>query len=519
MHWTEKSPNSNGELERKLWEAANTLWASAKLKPAEFEAPVLGLIFLRYADHVFTQAKEELQVKSTGRRSGIERDDFLDAGVLFLPETARFHYLLTLPEGSNLAKAVSDAMTAIEQQNPDLKDVLPKVFNKMENRTLKEMFKIMSSIPMDIEGDAFGKIYEYFLAKFAATEGAKGGEFFTPTSIVKLIVDIIEPYKGKIYDPASGSGGMFVQSARFRDEHKKRGTLSVYGQERVDSTVRLCKMNLAVHGLSGDIRQGNTYYEDLHKSVGKFDFVMANPPFNVSKVEKDRLVDDPRFPYGLPRTDNANYLWIQIFASSLSAHGRAGFVMANSAADARASDLEVRRQMIEDGLVDVMVSIGSKFFYTVSLPCTLWFLDKGKKGTPREKTVLFIDARNIYSQLDRAHRDFTPAQGEFIANIVRLYRGEEPDDLYGGLEKTREVFKDLKYADLPGLCKVVTVADVETQGYSLNPGRYVGVAPGEKIDQVEFQERIVDLHEEFESLTDEAHDLERRLTENFGRIL
>ena len=248
-----------------------------------------------------------------------------------------------------------------------------------------------------MKGDAFGKIYEYFLGKFAMSEGQKGGEFFTPTSIVKLIVEIIEPFHGQILDPASGSGGMFVQSAAFVEHHKKSvNEISVYGQEKVAETIRLCKMNLAVHGLSGDIRQAVTYYEDIHKSVGKFDFVMANPPFNVDKVDKERIKDDPRYPFGLPKADNANYLWIQIFYSTLNAKGRAGFVMANSAGDARGSELEIRQKLLKAGAVDVMVSIGPNFFYTVTLPCTLWFLDRGKSKTNRKDKVLFIDARHIF---------------------------------------------------------------------------------------------------------------------------
>jgi type I restriction enzyme M protein len=365
--------------------------------------------------------------------------DYQAKGVLYLPENARFSTLIQQPEGANIGAAINDAMRAIEAENPDLKDVLPKTYNRFENSLLKELLKTMNSVPMDIEGDAFGKIYEYFLGNFARAEGQKGGEFFTPTSIVKLIVGIMEPYLGRIFDPACGSVGMFVQSARFVEEHKKNPTdvLSVYGQEKVAETVRLGKMNLAVHGLAGDIRQGNTYYEDLHKSVGKFDFVMANPPFNVDRVDKDRLKDDPRFPFGMPRVDNANYLWIQIFYSALNDTGRAGFVMANSASDARGSELDIRKRLIEERVVDVMVAVGSNFFYTVTLPCTLWFFDKGKRNTDRADKVLFIDARHHYRQLTRAHRDWTPAQVEFLANIARLYRGEKPENLHNSAELMR----------------------------------------------------------------------------------
>lgn len=272
---------NNNDIENRLWAAADELRANSKLKASEYAVPVLGLIFLRYADHKFQVAQKEIERKGSGRRT-IGPPDYQAKGVLYLPDKARFSFLQAQPEGSNLGQTINDAMRAIEADNPDLKDVLPKTYNRLEAATLVELLKVMGSIPMDIEGDAFGKIYEYFLGKFALSEGQKGGEFFTPTSIVKLIVGIIEPFQGRIFDPACGSGGMFVQSDRFVKEHSSnaKNVLSVYGQERVAETVRPAKMNLAVHGLGGDIRQGNTYYEDLHTSTaggGKFDFVMANP--------------------------------------------------------------------------------------------------------------------------------------------------------------------------------------------------------------------------------------------------
>lgn len=521
--------NHNGSnVEAHLWEAADELRANSKLKSSEYSVPVLGLVFLRYADHKFQAAAKELEDKSSGRRK-IGPADYQARGVLYLPEASRFSTLIQLPEGDNIGAAINDAMRAIEEANPDLKDVLPRTYNRFENALLKELLKTMNSVPMDIEGDAFGKIYEYFLGHFAMSEGQKGGEFFTPTTIVQLIVAIIEPYHGRIYDPACGSGGMFVQSARFVQEHKKNpgAELSVFGQEKVGETVRLGKMNLAVHGLAGDIRQGNAYYEDLHQSVGRFDRVMANPPFNVDRVDKDRLKDDPRFPFGLPRVDNANYLWIQIFHSALNASGRAGFVMANSASDARGSELDIRRQLIESRTVDVMVAVGSNFFYTVTLPCTLWFFDKGKHKTARADKVLFVDARHIYRQIDRAHRDWTPAQIEFLANIVRLYRGEAPENLHGGGETGErdgtvpgfsETFPDGVYADIPGLCKVATIAEIEAQGWSLNPGRYVGVAAREE-DDFDFKERLEEQNEELETLNAEARELEARIAENVTKLL
>jgi type I restriction enzyme M protein len=295
--------------------------------------------------------------------------------------------------------------------------------------------------------------------------------------------------------------------------------LSIYGQEKVAETVRLGKMNLAVHGLAGDIRQGNAYYEDLHRSTGKFDFVMANPPFNVDRVDKDRLKDDPRFPFGLPRTDNANYLWIQLFYSALNDKGRAGFVMANSASDARGSELDIRKQIIEDRSVDVMVAVGSNFFYTVTLPCTLWFFDRGKRKTARADQVLFIDARHLYRQIDRAHRDWTPAQIEFLANIARLYRGEAVENLHDSADLLIEHFgKKPKYADIPGLCKVATLAEIEAQGWSLNPGRYVGVAARTE-DDFDFKQRLEEQNEELETLNAEARVLEQRIAENVSLLL
>jgi type I restriction enzyme M protein len=511
-------PGNHSELEKRLWDAADELRANSKLKSSEYSVPVLGLIFLRFADYKFGEAEKTISQQGTGRRK-IGKTDYQQQGVLFIPEAARFATLLNLPEGTDIGKAINEAMKAIEAENEDLRDVLPKTYNRLDKDLLVSLLKNFSAIPMDIEGDAFGKIYEYFLGKFAMAEGQKGGEFFTPTSIVKLIVEIIEPFGGRILDPASGSGGMFVQSAAFVEHHRKNVTeISIYGQEKVAETIRLCKMNLAVHGLSGDIRQANTYYEDSHKSVGKFDFVMANPPFNVDKVDKERLKDDPRYPFGMPKADNANYLWIQVFYSALNQTGRAGFVMANSAGDARGSELDIRRQMLEAGAVDVMVSVGPNFFYTVTLPCTLWFLDRGKSKSKRKDKVLFIDARRIFRQIDRAHREFTPEQTEFLANIVRLYRDEDVETDAGSQKLMKESFPKGKYVDVLGLCKVATLAEIETQGWSLNPGRYVGVAD-RAADDFEFAERLEELNEELETLNIEVRELEERISENVSQLL
>ena len=511
-------------IENRLWTMADELRANSRLRASEYSTPVLGLIFLRYADYKFTQADQEIrETASTSRkrtRTTDQRAAYQARGVFYLPHNARFQYLLNLPESEDIARAINDAMRAIEEANSGLDGVLPKTYNRLEKSVLIALLRTMAQIPMDIEGDAFGKIYEYFLGNFAMAEGQRGGEFFTPISLVKLIVEIIQPFQGRILDPACGSGGMFVQSAEFVHNHQQNGNdqISIYGTERVAETIRLCKMNLAVHGLEGDIRQANSYYEDPHRCVNRFDFVMANPPFNVDRVDRERLRDDPRFPFGMPRVDNANSLWIQLFFSALNAYGRAGFVMANSAADARAFELEIRRQIIESRAVDVMVSISSNFFYTVTLPCTLWFFDKSKGESERADKVLFIDARHIYQQVDRAHREFTPQQIEFLSNIPRLYRGETPENQHNSAELMAQNFPDGEYVDVPGLCKVATVEEIEAQGWSLNPGRYVGVAEQEA-DAFDFAEQLSELNEELEILNAEARQLEERIGENVAMIL
>jgi type I restriction enzyme M protein len=546
MHWiapTEKDIATD-TLEKRLWAAADQMRANSGLTSAQYSQPVLGLIFLRFAEVRFAARRAVLEHQAASSRRGSRLDEptaYHAESVLYLTPNARFDYLLTLPEGANVGATVNEAMRDIEKHNAQLAGVLPKTYELFTSTLLKGLLKRVSEIPASLDYDAFGRIYEYFLGEFARTEGQKGGEFYTPSSIVRLIVEILEPYHGRILDPACGSGGMFVQSARFVAEHKKNPSseLSIHGQEKVAATVALCRMNLAMHGLEGDIREAITYYEDLHQSTGRFDFVLANPPFNVNAVDKERLTADVgpgrRFPFGLPRTDNANYLWIQLFYSALNDRGRAGFVMANSASDARASEQELRRQLIESRAVDVMVAVGPNMFYTVTLPCTLWFFDRSKKNTARADTVLFIDARHIYRQIDRAHRDWTDAQISFLANIVRLYRGEAPDFILGSEEtkaKLAEVFASpplakgaarqgggISYRDVPGLCKATTLEEIEAQGWSLNPGRYVGVAPGEAVSDEDFREQLETLNEELETLNVQAHELEQTIARNVAELL
>jgi type I restriction enzyme M protein len=506
-------------VRRTLWAAADELRANSSLAPNEYRGPVLGLIFLAYAEHRFEQVRPEVEAKATARRP-VTADDYRARSVLFIPDEARLSMLVDIPEGQDLGAAVDTAMRLVETHNPELRDVLPRGYQRLEKSTLVELLRLFSPLPRTLSGDAFGLIYEDFLSNFALAEGRLGGEFFTPHAIVRLIVEIIEPFHGRVFDPACGSGGMFVQCAKFVERHQGSATreLSVYGQEQKEVTVPLAKMNLALHGLSGNIRLGNSYYDEFPDSVGAFDFVMANPPFNVNGVDKDKLAGDPRFRFGIPRPDNANYLWIQLFASSLAAGGRAGFVMANSAGDAGHSEREIRRQLIESKAVDVMVAIGTNFFYTVTLPVTLWFLDKSKRGGPREDTVLFIDARHLYRQIDRSHRDFLPEQIELLANIVRLYRGEDVETIDGSEALLKERFPDATYVDLPGLCKVATLAEIEAQGWSLNPGRYTGTAAVDD-DGDDFTEKLAGLYDDFMLLSDEAENLREKVSAAIQTIL
>ncbi|MCE7796524.1 type I restriction-modification system subunit M [Sphingobium sufflavum] len=520
-------------IETSLFKMADQLRANSGLKPSEYSRPVLGLLFLRYAEGQFASVEQTLAPKP-GSRIKPGPDDYKAQGVIYLSPEARFSYLLNLPEDADVGRALNNAMKDIERDNVDLEDVLPKNFNEIPKDTLIELIRLLQ--PLEIDGDAFGHVYEYFMGEFAKQEMQKGGEFYTPSSIVRLIVEIIEPFHGRILDPACGSAGMFVHSADFVKRHQRAPDkeISLFGMEKTKETIRLAKMNLAVHGLSGTIADTNSYYDDAPEAfkgvplVDGFDFVMANPPFNVSGVDKAKLktvtasgteVVKPRFPFGLPSTDNGNYIWISQFHSALNENGRAGFVMANSAADARGSEAEIRRKLIESGVVDVIVSVGPNFFLTVTLPCTLWFFDRAKPHTNRTNEVLFIDARHIFNQVDRAHRDFRDDQIEFLANIVRLWRGNEPELAFGSEALLRERLGGLDaYRDVPGLCRAASRKEIEAQGWSLNPGRYVGVAEGEADDE-DFLEKLEALQEELERLNVEAVEFQGRIALNVAELL
>ena len=511
------------EFSRTLFAAADQLWTNSNLRPDQYAQPVLALIALRQMEAKFELVHAELAPKYKGRLKPAPAD-YQARGAVFLPENARFSRLLALPGNADLGAELNEAMKAIADANPDLAGVLPQGYAGLPNSVLQELLRLLA--PLKIEGDAYGLIFEYFMGQFAASFMQKGGEYFTPASIVKLIVEIIEPYHGTILDPACGSGGMFVHSAEFVRRHHKSPSseISIHGVEKMSDTQRLCRMNLAIHGLSGDIREANSYYDDPHKLIGRFDFVMANPPFNQSEVDRAKLVNetgqvDARFPLGLPNVSNANYVWINLFYAALNSTGRAGFVMANSASDAGSSERELRMKLIETGAVDCIVAVGPNMFFTVTLPVTLWFLDKGKANGPRSDKVLFINATHLFRQMTRAHRIFDVDDIEFLGNIVRLWRGEKIETQAGSGPRMAETFPGAIYKDVPGLCKIVSRDRIKEQDWSLNPGRYVGVIPGQRHDGEEFKERLEVLQEELEALNLEAESLLERIGENVAELL
>lgn len=447
------TPEALKELEDNLWKSADDLRANSDLSSHEYSTPVLGLIFLKFADNKYARWEDEIlaeyqKLKGTRREKPLPEIAIEKCG-FYLPDNARYNYLLSLPEAENIAQRLKEAMQAVESHRQELAGVLPQdeyfALTRVDATIPNRLLKNFANIPRDADGDLFGRIYEYFLTKFALAEGQGGGEFFTPRSVVRVMVEMIEPHGGSVFDPACGSGGMFVQSARFIEEHRRalnggNGDLDLYvcGQEKTLETVKLAKMNLAVNGLRGEITQANSYYEDPFESFGKFDYVLANPPFNVDEVNQHKVEADPRFnTYGIPRrktkkktatgdvtVPNANYLWINLFATSLKSEGRAALVMANSASDARHSEADIRRNLIENNLIYGILALPSNMFYTVTLPATLWFFDKGKEARGLGTDVLFIDARNVYTQIDRAHREFSDAQIANLAVIGRLHRGD-----------------------------------------------------------------------------------------------
>ena len=427
------------KLESELWESADLLRQGSKLTSNEYCMPVLGLIFLRYAYSRFKYVEAEIMKDRpvrNGRVLPVEPEDFAQKSAIFLPEKARYDYLLNLPDGTDVGKAVNEAMELVESQSAQLKGVLPKTYTSFQNDLLRELLRIFNNSALnEIHDDIIGRIYEYFLNKFAPAVASDDGVFFTPKSLVRMIVNIIEPTHGTVLDPACGSGGMFVSSSDFVERYgtNANSAMTFFGQEKVDYNGKLCLMNMAVHGLNAKIIYGedgaNSFYNDYFNLDGCCDYVMANPPFNVDKVNSESTQNAGRLPFGLPgvnankEVSNANYLWISYFYSYLNETGRAGFVMAASATDSSNKDRLIRQQLVRTGHVDVMLSVGNNFFYTKSLPCTLWFFDKGKPET-RLDQVLFIDSRNYYTAVDKTLNEWSEWQMKNLNAVVWLYRGE-----------------------------------------------------------------------------------------------
>ncbi len=598
------------KLEANLWESADILRAGSKLTSNQYCMPVLGLIFLRYASSRYKKVEAEIQ-KGRSSRGGrvipIEPSDFKEKSALYLPKEAQYDYLLNLPENvataglkdkegnalNSLGDVVNNAMTLIEEQSAQLTGILPKTYSDFSDDLLSKLLRVFNNSALDdVGGDVIGRIYEYFLNKFAKNVASDDGVFFTPKPLVKMIVNILEPERGTLLDPACGSGGMFIQSGDFVNQSgmNANNTMTFYGQEKVEYNAQLCLMNMAVHGLTGVIKSGdeaNSFYHDAHNLNGKCDYVMANPPFNVDKVNSETCQSAGRLPFGLPSVNkskeisNANYCWINYFYSYLNDTGRAGFVMASSATDSQGNDKDIRKKLVETGHVDVMISVGNNFFYTKSLPCSLWFFDKGKKQEIIDK-VLFIDARNYYTVVDRTLNEWTEWQLKNLNAIVWLYRGEVDkyqhliqeykdtletdsfeakvvalndeinalrkeskeqvdkasktekkktqvhyDELIGGVEEKLtiakeaqwlyEKFGDGEYKDVLGLCKIATIKEIEEKGYSLTPGAYVGVAPQED-DGVNFEERMQEIHKELLKLQEESNQLMDTISKNMKEM-
>ncbi len=566
------------QLKDNLWHSADVLRSGAHLAANKYGQPILGLIFLRYADILYKQHKDEIQEeyeKNKGKRTektlkqiAIEKCGF------YLPECAYYDFINDAPDDANKATLVKDAMQAIEDENPKMEGVLPKeVYAQLvpeeEPELLSRIVRVFKDIPENCTIDIFGQIYEYFLGNFALAEGKDGGAFYTPATVVQYMVEVLNPEPGdkKFLDPACGSGGMFVQAARYMHKHNADNDAQMqfrcYGVEKEPDTVKLAKMNLLLNNVRGDITEANSFYSDPYNAFGAFDYVMANPPFNVDEVVVEKVVGDSRFnTYGVPRNKsksakkgsdkketvpNANYLWIGYFATALNDSGRAGLVMANSASDASGSEYEIRKKMIEDGIISQMVTLPSNMFSSVTLPATLWFFDKARK---KKDEILFIDARSIFTQVDRAHRKFSEEQIKNLGVITRLYNGDKQAliDLIAEYQtemknapaesddkevKTKdywqmqinwlnERFPAGIYQDVIGLCKVAKLDGEDgiiDQDYSLNAGRYVGVViEDDGMTEQEYKENMLSLNNERQRLATEAMNIASKIDSNLKEL-
>lgn len=548
-------------LKDNLWHSADMLRAGAHLAPNKYGQPILGLIFLRYADVLFKQHKAEIdkeyEVLKGTRMERSYKDIAVQKCGFYLPECAYFDTINDAPDEAHKAVLVKEAMEAIERENPKLENVLPKeVYGQLvpeeDPELLSRIVRVFKDIPENINIDLFGQIYEYFLGNFALAEGQGGGALYTPPSVVQYMVEVIHPVIGdrKFLDPACGSGGMFVQAARYMHRHNATNQdlmhFRCYGVEKDPDTGKLGKMNLLLNNVRGEIIEANSYYSDPYDAFGKFDYVMANPPFNVDEVLVSKVSDDARFKtYGIPRNKtksakknsdktetvpNANYLWIGYFATALNETGKAALVMANSASDAGGSELEIRKKMIQDGIISQMVTLPSNMFSTVTLPATLWFFNKQRT---QKDEILFVDARNIFTQVDRAHRKFSDEQIKNLGIITRLYEGDSEAfwqlvDEYKKAGKQEEVdwllerWPEGKYRDVIGLCKVAKITGedgIEDNDWSLNAGRYVGVViEDDGMTSEEFRQEMLSLNSEFSKLNAEAVDLQKKIEKNMVEL-
>jgi type I restriction enzyme M protein len=497
--------NSNGAnlgFENQLWAAADKL--RGHMDASEYKHVVLGLIFLKYISDSFQAKYEELEaLRETEYTDPEDRDEYAAANIFWVPKEARWEYLRANAKQPTIGLLVDQAMEAIERENPRLKGVLAKNYARpsLDKRRLGELIDIISTIGLGDEAsrakDILGRVYEYFLGKFAAAEGKGGGEFYTPQCIVKLLVEMIEPYRGRVYDPCCGSGGMFVQSERFVEEHGgRKGDIAIYGQESNPTTWRLAMMNLAIRGIDADLggQAADSFHNDLHKDL-RADYVLANPPFNDSDWGGERLKDDVRWKYGIPPVNNANYAWIQHFIYHLAPNGIAGFVMANGSMSTNtSSEGEIRKNIIEADLVDCMIALPGQLFYTTQIPVCLWFVTRNKR---RPGETLFIDARKMGHLVDRTHRELSD---EEIAQIAGIYHNWRSGDAG-------------KYEDTPGLCKSAGLAEIREHGYVLTPGRYVG-APEAEDDGIPFEEKMTELTEKLYEQFEEARRLEAAIKKN-----
>jgi type I restriction enzyme M protein len=530
-----KSPNgANLGFEEKLWQAADKM--RGHMDPAEYKHVVLGLIFLKYISDAFGERRKELEIRTAEpsseyyiseeiARYGVieDRDEYLAENIFWVPKDARWYYLQANAKQPTIGKLIDDAMIAIEKENPKLKGVLPKDYGRptLDKHALGEIIDLIGTIGLgDAESrskDILGRVYEYFLGCFASAEGKGGGEFYTPQSVVKILAEMIEPYKGRVYDPCCGSGGMFVQSEKFVEAHGgRRGDISIYGQESNPTTWRLCNMNLAIRSIEGNIgpHHADTFRQDLHKDL-KADFILANPPFNVSDWKGELLREDVRWKYGIPSSNNANFAWVQHFIHHLSPNGIAGFVLANGSMSSNQSgEGEIRKNIIEADLVDCMIALPGQLFYTTPIPACLWLIARNKKNgkfSDRRGKTLFIDARKMGYLIDRTHREFSD---EEITRIAQTYHAWRSSSLNPTSEKGGE---GGIYKDIPGFCKSTTLEEIRSHGYVLTPGRYVGAEDIED-DGEPFDEKMKRLTIKLEEQFSESARLEKLIKKNLNGL-